>query len=71
MCLAVPGKVVEIREEDGTRMGQVDFGGVLKDVCLEYLPDLQVGGEPRSCRRCTPRSVTPDSPAAAVAVSNV
>ena len=43
MCLAVPGKVVEIREEDGTRMGQVDFGGVLKDVCLEYLPDLQVG----------------------------
>ena len=43
MCLAVPGKVVEIREEDGTRMGRVDFGGVLKDVCLEYLPDLQVG----------------------------
>jgi hydrogenase expression/formation protein HypC len=43
MCLAVPGKVVEIREEDGTRMGRVDFGGVLKDVCLEYLPDLEVG----------------------------
>jgi hydrogenase expression/formation protein HypC len=43
MCLAVPGKVVEIREQDGTRMGQVDFGGVLKEVCLEYLPDLQVG----------------------------
>ena len=43
MCLAVPGKVVEIREEDDTRMGQVDFGGVMKDVCLEYLPDLQVG----------------------------
>jgi hydrogenase expression/formation protein HypC len=43
MCLAVPGKVVEIREQDGTRMGKVDFGGVIKDVCLAYLPDLQVG----------------------------
>jgi hydrogenase expression/formation protein HypC len=35
--------VVEIREEDDTRMGKVDFGGVIKDVCLAYLPDLQVG----------------------------
>lgn len=43
MCLAVPGKVVAIEERDGTRMASVDFGGVLKDVCLEYLPDLQVG----------------------------
>jgi hydrogenase expression/formation protein HypC len=43
MCLAVPGKVVEIRTEDDTRMGKVDFGGVIKDVCLAYLPDLQVG----------------------------
>jgi hydrogenase expression/formation protein HypC len=43
MCLAVPGRVVEIREEDDTRMGKVDFGGVIKDVCLAYLPDLQVG----------------------------
>ncbi|MFG2226620.1 HypC/HybG/HupF family hydrogenase formation chaperone [Streptomyces sp. NPDC048644] len=43
MCLAVPGKVLEIRQRDGTRMATVDFGGVLKDVCLEYLPDLEVG----------------------------
>jgi hydrogenase expression/formation protein HypC len=43
MCLAVPGRVVEIRVEDDTRMGKVDFGGVIKDVCLAYLPDLQVG----------------------------
>jgi hydrogenase expression/formation protein HypC len=43
MCLAVPGRVVEIREQDNTRMGKVDFGGVIKDVCLAYLPDLQVG----------------------------
>ncbi|QNE20872.1 HypC/HybG/HupF family hydrogenase formation chaperone [Kribbella qitaiheensis] len=43
MCLAVPGRVVEIRDQDDTRMGKVDFGGVIKDVCLAYLPDLQVG----------------------------
>ncbi|MBY8883375.1 HypC/HybG/HupF family hydrogenase formation chaperone [Streptomyces sp. PTM05] len=43
MCLAVPGRVLEIEERDGTRMATVDFGGVVKDVCLEYLPDLQVG----------------------------
>ncbi|AJE39343.1 HypC/HybG/HupF family hydrogenase formation chaperone [Streptomyces nodosus] len=43
MCLAVPGRVVKIEERDGTRMADVDFGGVVKEVCLEYLPDLQVG----------------------------
>ncbi|MFI5687965.1 HypC/HybG/HupF family hydrogenase formation chaperone [Streptomyces sp. NPDC051636] len=43
MCLAVPGRVLDIHERDGTRMAAVDFGGVVKDVCLEYLPDLQVG----------------------------
>ena len=43
MCLAVPGKVLEIEERDGTRMATVDFGGVVKEVCLEYLPDLKVG----------------------------
>ena len=43
MCLAVPGRVLDIEERDGTRMGTVDFGGVVKEVCLEYLPDLRVG----------------------------
>ncbi|MCQ4041321.1 HypC/HybG/HupF family hydrogenase formation chaperone [Streptantibioticus rubrisoli] len=43
MCLAVPGKVLDIEDRDGTRMATVDFGGVLKEVCLEYLPDLRVG----------------------------
>ena len=43
MCLAVPGKVLEITERDGTKMAQVDFGGVTKQVCLEYVPDLQIG----------------------------
>ena len=36
MCLAVPGRVLEIGERDGTRMAKVDFGGVVKEVCLEY-----------------------------------
>lgn len=43
MCLAVPGKVLEIWESDGTRMANVDFGGVIKDVCLEFVPDIAVG----------------------------
>jgi hydrogenase expression/formation protein HypC len=43
MCLAVPGKVLDIWEKEGTRMARVDFGGVDKEVCLEFVPDLQVG----------------------------
>jgi hydrogenase expression/formation protein HypC len=43
MCLGVPGKVLEIREEQGTRMATVDFGGVTKSVCLAYMPDVEVG----------------------------
>lgn len=43
MCLAVPGRILEITERDLTRMAKVDFGGVVKDVCLAYLPDIEVG----------------------------
>lgn len=43
MCLAVPGQVESIFEDRGTRMGKVNFGGVVKHVCLAYLPDIQVG----------------------------
>lgn len=43
MCLGIPGKVLEINEASGLRMGKVDFGGVIKEVCLAYLPELQVG----------------------------
>ena len=43
MCLAVPGQVQEIFERTGILMGKVNFGGVVKEVCLEYLPELQVG----------------------------
>lgn len=43
MCLGVPGKVIEIYEVNGTRMGKVDFGGVSKEVCLAYVPEVEVG----------------------------
>ena len=43
MCLGVPGRIEEVWETGGTQMARVDFGGVRKDICLAYLPDLQVG----------------------------
>lgn len=43
MCLGVPGRVEQIWDTDGTRMATVDFGGVRKDVCLAYVPEVQVG----------------------------
>jgi hydrogenase expression/formation protein HypC len=43
MCLAVPGKVLDVRDDRGTRMAMVDFGGVVKEICLAYLPDVGVG----------------------------
>jgi hydrogenase expression/formation protein HypC len=43
MCLGVPGRVVEIFERDGIRMGTVDFGGIRRDACLEYAPEVEVG----------------------------
>ena len=38
MCLGIPGKILEIYEQHGTRMGKVDFDGIQKEVCLAYLP---------------------------------
>ncbi len=43
MCLGVPGKVVEIYEAGGLKMGKVDFGGVTREACLAYVPEIQVG----------------------------
>ncbi|MEZ5143694.1 MAG: HypC/HybG/HupF family hydrogenase formation chaperone [Acidimicrobiales bacterium] len=43
MCLAVPGRVEEVWDADGTRMARVDFGGVHKEVCLAYVPEVEVG----------------------------
>ena len=43
MCLGIPGKVIETYEANGIKMGKVDFGGVVKEACLEYLPEIEVG----------------------------
>ena len=43
MCLAIPGKVVEFHNTDGVRMSKVEFGGVTREACLEYLPEAALG----------------------------
>lgn len=43
MCLGVPGKVTEIYEVGGMKMGKVDFGGIVKETCLAYVPEVEVG----------------------------
>ena len=43
MCLGIPGKLVEIHQQDDLPMGKVEFGGILKEVCLAYTPEAQVG----------------------------
>lgn len=44
MCLAIPGKLVQIeRDAQGVLMGKANFGGIVKQVCLEYTPDAVVG----------------------------
>ncbi len=43
MCLAVPGKIVEIYQAGGLKMAKIDFGGVTREACLEYVPDAQIG----------------------------
>jgi hydrogenase expression/formation protein HypC len=44
MCLAIPGKVIEIENDpSGVRMGRANFGGIVKQVCLEYTPEVKTG----------------------------
>jgi hydrogenase expression/formation protein HypC len=44
MCLAIPGKIVSVRGEDPLeRMGKIDFGGILKEASLAYVPEANVG----------------------------
>ncbi|MCW8795569.1 MAG: HypC/HybG/HupF family hydrogenase formation chaperone [Chlorobium sp.] len=43
MCLAIPGKVVAVTDENGLKMGTVDINGALTKACLEYVPDIQLG----------------------------
>ncbi len=44
MCLAIPGKILDIRGDDPLlRIGRIDFGGVVKDINLAYTPEAQPG----------------------------
>ena len=44
MCLAIPGKLIEINQDaHGVKMGRANFGGIVKQVCLEYTPEVEIG----------------------------
>jgi hydrogenase expression/formation protein HypC len=43
MCLGIPGKVIEIRDDGPLKMARVDFGGVRKEACLAYVPEVELG----------------------------
>jgi hydrogenase expression/formation protein HypC len=43
MCLSIPAKITEIKQEGTLLMGSVDFGGVSREICLDYVPEAKVG----------------------------
>lgn len=43
MCLAVPGKILDTRDESGSRVGRVQFGGIVKEAYLDFVPEAAVG----------------------------
>ncbi len=43
MCLGIPGKVISVDGDAELLMGKVDFGGVARQVCLAYVPDVRIG----------------------------
>ena len=43
MCLGIPGKLTEVYQRDDLPMGKVEFGGILKEVCLAYTPEAHLG----------------------------
>ena len=43
MCLAIPGKVIELFDENSLKMGKIDYSGTVNTACLEYVPGVKVG----------------------------
>lgn len=43
MCLAIPGKIVEVYEEAGLAMGRIDYSGTVNKACLAYIDKPNVG----------------------------
>ncbi|MBK8434075.1 MAG: HypC/HybG/HupF family hydrogenase formation chaperone [Chloroflexi bacterium] len=43
MCLGIPGKIIDIYQTGDLAMGKVDFGGVIRETCLAYVPEAEIG----------------------------
>ncbi len=43
MCLAIPGRILEISMAEGARIGRVEFGGIVRQACLDFVPQAEVG----------------------------
>jgi len=43
MCLAVPGKILDTEERVGSRISHVQFGGITRQACLDFVPEAEVG----------------------------
>ena len=43
MCLAIPGKVMSVEETDGLRVGRIQFGGIVRQASLDFVPEVQAG----------------------------
>jgi len=43
MCLGVPGKIIELYEKTGLHMARIDFGGVVREACVDFLPEAKIG----------------------------
>ena len=43
MCLAIPGRVLQEFQRDGMRLAKIQFGGIVREASLDYVPDAQVG----------------------------
>lgn len=43
MCLAIPGKILNTQVDNGVRLGRVEFGGIVRSACLDFVPEAQPG----------------------------
>ena len=43
MCLAIPGKILSCKEQEHSRIGRVEFGGIVRPICLDFVPESEVG----------------------------
>jgi hydrogenase expression/formation protein HypC len=43
MCLAIPGQIIEVQELEGLRAARVQFGGIVRQVCLDFVPEAGTG----------------------------